>query len=1158
VNECDIFTAALELESPHERRAFLDEACGGDAELRARIELLLCSHAESGDLLENPPTAVAAIKASTDCQGITETAGSRTIPEVQDFLLGYLDPTELPGSLGRIGQYEVLELVGRGGMGIVLKAQDARLNRIVALKVLAPVLAANATARKRFLREARAAAAISHDHVVTIYAVEEGNHTGPDGDPKAVSLPYLVMEFIDGQSLQQKIDREGALELKEILRIGRQTADGLAAAHAQGLIHRDVKPANILLRNGIERVQITDFGLARAVDDVGTTKTGEVTGTPEYMSPEQAQAHPVDARSDLFSLGCVLYAMCTGRSPFRADTMMGSLRRVCDEKPRPIREVHPDAPNWLVAIVDRLLEKTPDDRYQTAAEVSELLGNHLAHLQDPRSKPFPGVVSRETRRMPRAWSRHPWWVAAGVSLVVIAATLGMTEATGVTQFSSTVVRVVTGEGTLIIEIDDPDVQVSLDGEELSISGAGLKEIKLRPGQYQFRATKDGEPLKTELVSITRGDRRIVRVTHEQTDATSPLAADYDTTAATDNPSVPTLPQPGDYEVRRFAGHTAGVDGVCVSADGKRILSASDDGTLRLWDLATGAELEQFVGHSDRVHAAAFLPDGQHVVSGSWDRTVRIWDINSGKEIKRLHGHHGPVERLAVLPDGNRVASASWDKTVIIWNVERGEKLSTLNLDQPVYSVAALPDGQHLLCGCRDGSLQLWNVDDASRVRDFEGHIDQVKALAVSPDGRRALSAGGPDGSFRLWDLEKAEEIRKYSCIGGWANSVAFSPDGHLAALGSGVMEVWDLDADRLLRTCRGDFAFAGAAFVPDGQQIVSACWGDPQHSSVRLWELPEGVWPEDALQKRLADLSKAIETGKNDPQLSIRRARIYGCLREYDKALQDFHTALDLIPEAEATPQRMAICAELSQWDQPCFERLVEMRPGDINLWRENGITMADLGNWDEAARCFKTRLELGPDGAGAWATYAMVLLAQGDDGGYRRLCQTMIEQFPLDAPPSELRFVTNSCLILPDAVKNEEQILQMCRMVWAEPRVQPVANRYLAACMYRCGRLQEAVDLFHQDLWESDFDSNGRYLTCPYAMALHRLGRVEEARQIRQRVVDWREAQGDGFSWHWRIPADRMIEEMNFVLQSPPDMTDTIDPDDKAPVALPESKAGD
>lgn len=308
MDEEAVFTKAVEIQSVQERAQFLDEACGDDAQLRSAVEHLLRLHAGSRQFLERPATAgrEAELLESVRSQPDQKRA-------LEETSLEFLEPAEHPGSLGRLQQYEVLEVVGRGGMGIVLKALDTKLNRVVAVKVLAPDVAPNATTRRRFLREARAAAAISHDHVVTIHAVEVNER--PTGN-----LPYLVMEFIDGMSLQEVIDQEGHLELQEVLRIGRQVAAGLAAAHEQGLIHRDVKPANILLQNGVQRVQITDFGLARAVDDVGMTKTGEVTGTPQYMSPEQALGQPADARSDLFSLGSVLYAMCTGRSPFRADT----------------------------------------------------------------------------------------------------------------------------------------------------------------------------------------------------------------------------------------------------------------------------------------------------------------------------------------------------------------------------------------------------------------------------------------------------------------------------------------------------------------------------------------------------------------------------------------------------------------------------------------------------------------------------------------------------------------------------------------------------------------------------------------------------------------------------------------------------------------------
>src|SRR5262249_10648625 len=219
--------------------------------------------------------------------------------------LDFLEPSAEPDHLGRLGPYEVLEVLGQGGMGVVLKGFDEALQRPVAIKLLAPVLAVSGAARKRFAREARAAAAISHEHVVPIFAVDTCN-----------GLPYLVMPFIPGLSLQERLERDGPLELEEILSIGLQTASALAAAHAEGLIHRDVKPANILLENGVERVRLCDFGLARALDDAGLTQSGMLPGTPAYMAPEQARGEPLDARADLFSLGSVLYAMCTGRSPF--------------------------------------------------------------------------------------------------------------------------------------------------------------------------------------------------------------------------------------------------------------------------------------------------------------------------------------------------------------------------------------------------------------------------------------------------------------------------------------------------------------------------------------------------------------------------------------------------------------------------------------------------------------------------------------------------------------------------------------------------------------------------------------------------------------------------------------------------------------------------
>ncbi len=317
--------------------------------------------------------------------GFVESATSSGFEEAAgrfQAVLGFLSPTDDPRMLGRLGAYEIVGIVGQGGMGVVLKGLDPALSRYVAIKVLAPHLAASGSARRRFAREAQAAAAVTHENVVAIHGVAEWN-----------GLPYLVMPYVRGESLQKRLDQLGPLGLNEVLRVGRQVAAGLAAAHAQGLVHRDIKPANILLEDGVERLQITDFGLARAVDDASLTRTGVIAGTPQFMSPEQARGEVIDARSDLFSLGSTLYALCTGRPPFRAETSYGILRRITDNEPRPIREINPEIPDWLAAIINKLLAKRLEERFSEASDVAAILEQCLAHVRQPTVLPLPRQVA---------------------------------------------------------------------------------------------------------------------------------------------------------------------------------------------------------------------------------------------------------------------------------------------------------------------------------------------------------------------------------------------------------------------------------------------------------------------------------------------------------------------------------------------------------------------------------------------------------------------------------------------------------------------------------------------------------------------------------------------------------------------------------------------
>lgn len=311
-----------------------------------------------------------------------------TVPFTVQQIGRMLNPTDNPNSLGRLGSYEVIGVVGSGAMGTVLKAVDPTLDRVVALKVMNPTLAGCGTARNRFAREAKAAAGVLHPNIIAIHGVDSDRE-----------LPFLVMPYVAGESLQQRLDREGPLGLVEILRIGSQLAAGLAAAHQKGLIHRDIKPSNVMLDKGVETAVITDFGLARTIDDATMTRSGAIAGTPEYMSPEQARGEPFDCSSDVFSLGSLLYALCVGNRPFRARTTFGVLRKITDEEPTPIRQLTPEIPTWLCTLIKRMHSKSPQQR-PTSNEVHDFLVACLAHVYQPDRMPVPAALADTTSTTP--------------------------------------------------------------------------------------------------------------------------------------------------------------------------------------------------------------------------------------------------------------------------------------------------------------------------------------------------------------------------------------------------------------------------------------------------------------------------------------------------------------------------------------------------------------------------------------------------------------------------------------------------------------------------------------------------------------------------------------------------------------------------------------
>jgi WD40 repeat protein len=819
----DVFLKTLDLASAEERRAYLEQACAGNPGLRARVEALLAASERAGSFLEEPAVARLATQAE------------RPGGEVEEPL-DFLEPSGKPGSLGRLGHYEVLEVVGRGGMGVVLKAFDEVLHRVVAIKVLAPPLASSANARKRFIREARAAAGVSHDHVVTIHAVEE---TG--------RLPYLVMQYVHGISLQERIERSGPLELKEVLRIGMQAAQGLAAAHALGLVHRDVKPANILLENGVERVKLTDFGLARAADDAHLTQSGVVAGTPQYMAPEQARGEAVDHRADLFSLGSALYALCTGRAPFRGSNTLAVLRRVSEEQPHPIRELNPDVPEWLCAIVARLHAKDPAERYPSAREVAEVLGQHLAELQQPPRGTVAAPSGRPAPARPAGSRRR--WAAAAAALLALAAGLGLAEAGGVTHVVATVIRIARPDGTLVVEVEDPQVQVAIDGEDIVFKGAGPQEIRLRPGSHEVQARKDGKTIQEEVVTISRGGKAVIKVRRLPPEAGTPVLAGRGTAAA-EPAAVPTRPEatlpvhPGPA-VTNYVGFTP---------DGQTLVVANEDGTIEVWDPSTRQKRRWWKGPLLKVMGLAVSPDGRvgATAAGSWDKPdqggdAEVWDLTTGQ---RLAAHHEPgtaLTAVAFAPDGKALAVAGFSGCVRLLDAATGRVRKTL---QPpgggaMNALAFTADGKTLAgAGAKPGGgktpglVRLWDVDTGKEKDTWRGTMAEVQCLALSPDGQ-ALAVGCRDKTVRLWDVATGRERGVLAGHTGWVHSLAFLPGGKVLASGAfdGTVKLWDTAAGRERATLTTVMEVVlSVAVSPDGQTLAVGGGGWHQPGRVELWD----------------------------------------------------------------------------------------------------------------------------------------------------------------------------------------------------------------------------------------------------------------------------------------------------------------------------------
>jgi anti-sigma factor RsiW len=542
--------------------------------LRAEDEFTATFRAEartpepSDPQLERLAESVRALLRAAPAGGVVSSpaaeASAHTPPPVGETMQDRspsLLPAHQPDAIGRLGGYRILKELGRGGMGVVYKAEDPKLKRLVALKVMLPNVAASAASRQRFLREAQAMAAVRHDHVVTVFHVDE-----------AGGVPFLAMEFLEGMTLDQWLKSGRRPTVAQILRVGREIAEGLAAEHARGLIHRDVKPGNIWLDSSHKgRVKILDFGLARAgTDDVHLTRSGAVVGTPAYMAPEQARGEPVDARCDLFSLGCVLYKVCTGVTPFTGDNTMALLTSLAVDTPKPVRDLNPGVPPGLADLVTRLLEKDPAKRAASAREVVEALQalekqparkpEGLLRVEAPTAAPPPVAVvaaaSAPAVPAPRSTvRRRRLWVvaAAAVGLIGLAAAVGL-----IGLAAAVLIRIQTPQGDYVIDTDDPDFFFQVRGDAVALQDRKTNKTYTLAvvrsdkgaGEFELEASDGGDlSFRTKRFTIKRGETARLTAWFEPTRVVAMPPADKDKVPAppphvgSDASPLPNLPPP---------------------------------------------------------------------------------------------------------------------------------------------------------------------------------------------------------------------------------------------------------------------------------------------------------------------------------------------------------------------------------------------------------------------------------------------------------------------------------------------------------------------------------------------------------------------------------------------------------------------------------------
>ena len=699
-------------------------------------------------------TALGKAQADSDALRTRTYVGDDGAAQVKGELkLDFLQPSSVENRIGTLGEFEIIRVIGRGGMGAVLQSFDTHLHREVAIKILDPQFASNDLARQRFCREARSAAAVTHENLVAVHQVNEEKITG---------LPYIVMQYVKGESLEQRLRRGGALSVYDTVKIAMQAAAGLASAHAHGLIHRDIKPGNILIQDTTGKVLLTDFGLARATEDMKLTRTGFVAGTPLYMAPEQASGETVDARSDLFSFGSVIYEMLSGSPPFDGKTPLAVLRRVTDERHDSIRKLNSTVPEWLELTIDKLLAKKPEDRFQSAQELYELLAEELPQL-DPNCTEKAKIdtkcgAKKGTRRSALIIKSKPVCyktIAMIASVFLIGLVMG---GVAVYEFWSSASFPVAGQRV------EPSKQAINAGPE------PYREFPVVSGAVRTLAlSSDGKLLATgsesgqvQLWNVP--EKRLLGELHPTNDGSAPAhraavwtvefaAADTLLVTAGDDRQVVVWDVDSQKTVSAFAW-SGSIRSAAVTRSGNLAVLGDQYGDVGFYDIANGAPLKEMTyNQGSSITAVAFSEDEKSVASATTNGSLSVYDLETMKRRFSKTNHTGPVYSVSFSPDGTEVATAGWDKNVVITDLALSEVKHKFKAhDQGVWSVQYAPCGMMLATSGEDGSTKIWNIAEQEVVEKFTRHTGTVHVARFSRDGQ-TLATGGRDGMVLVWQID---------------------------------------------------------------------------------------------------------------------------------------------------------------------------------------------------------------------------------------------------------------------------------------------------------------------------------------------------------------------------------------------------------------------